>query len=131
VSSSFLIAAMQPPNTQFTFALATHPILAGMGGVVIDNINNPFANGIPADAAGVFDLSTRLIVANLTGTEVLEIFKSGSTTPGETSISLSMAAPTVTALAGTDLAYDGTARTVTSTAGGVFIATKRFDGGWD
>ena len=78
-------------------------------------------------------LGAGLVVSNMTGTQVLQVFATGDIAqvgPGQSgSVDWSTATPT--AIQGTDLTWDSGAQSVSSTLGGIFMATMLSTAGWD
>ena len=107
------------------------PMVIGVTTNVVDVADNtpPTLAGIPTSSVGILLLAT-LWVTDQLGTQVLRLDASATSNPGDASVAIDWTTATPTAVAGSDLAWDGT-RFVSSTAGGVFTAFMLLTGVWD
>lgn len=106
------------------------PALIGASGTVVVVGGEGFTvTGIPV-SADRFDMAVTLLVTNQDGTEVISVSGTAKTTAGDTSLSFDWTAANATALAGSDLTWDGTSA-VTSLLGGIFSVFVSGTCGWD
>lgn len=114
---------------QLGTALTTIPVVVAAMGTVATVGPDFIVTVIPVDV-DILDVEATLYVTDLTGTNSIEVDLSGSTTAGDTSLTLPWTGAVSTTIAGTDLAWDGT-NVVTSTAGGIFVASLVIQVFWD
>jgi hypothetical protein len=110
-------------------ALTGIPVTAGMGAICVNGMSCGIF-GLP-DSSDSFDLDADLFVTNLAGTQVISVVVNGSTTPGDADLLLDWSTATPTALIGADLVWDGTLFAITTTAGGIFVASMLVNARWD
>lgn len=109
-------------------SMTSVPVLVGAAGTVA-GVGTGFVKNIPVDA-DPYDVTIDLVVTNLTGTEVIIVEVDLTTTAGDTSATIDWTTATPSSVAGTDLTWDGTGA-VTTTAGGVFVASLSAFANWD
>ena len=85
---------------------------------------------IPA-SSDFFDVTATLACANTLGTQFATAIVTATLSPGTASWVPDWTTATFTQVAGVDLTYDGASATISSTAGGVFVASLSISGSWD
>lgn len=114
--------------------LTSVPVLVAPGGVVAGGVASiGFTVSHIDTTADAFDLTGKMLVSNLTGTQVIGIIATGSVpmVGPDQSGTIDFTTGTPTAIAGTDLVWTAATSTLTTTAGGVFVVSIQTNGSWD
>jgi hypothetical protein len=78
-----------------------------------------------------YDIQVTVLVMSVDSTEVASVAASGSIARGSTTLTLATTDFTLSALTGSDIAYDSATVKITTTAGGVFGFVAQLAGFWD
>lgn len=99
-------------------------------GAIVATYGACLADDIP-DFADAYVLTVTYVVASLDGTEVASVTGTVTIPAGTATGSVAVSDLAHTATAGVDLVWDGTAGTLTTTAGGEFGILALFNAGWN
>lgn len=116
-------------NEGFKISITTAPSAVSAAGTVIDVASIVGGYGDFPVSDDEFDLDAKVFITNAANTQVATAHKAMAIDAGETAAVIDWAGLTTAVPTGADLAWTTTA--VATTAGGIFIVTVEFTGGWD